>query len=168
MKKLIACVFLSMLVFLSSCKKDKTTSTASIEGNYLFQNISAKTQNIITTPRLIQHFTSEYTSFHNGGMISFNNSTFTAINLQYTFNTSEILKEYDNNNIFLDSTSHMFIYGFQAKNYIEHYKTIGADSIYFSQSGFMTNIYEGGYLGEVATKGRYSVMIIHLLLLKTF
>jgi hypothetical protein len=139
MKKNHFFCLVAVIAIIISCKKeDAKTNSSSIDGTYKFESISAKTNSTIIGNDGEKMVTiSDYNSSDNKGTVVFDNGHATSKDLSYSVNSVATGYFYENG-ILTDSTSLPYSVTVPASNSVSTYKLVGADSIYFSQGGFVS------------------------------
>jgi len=160
MKKLIAPTFLSIVILLTSCTKDKDSanSASAIDGTYKFTSLSSSTNSTLTDMNGSKVVTtSNYTTINNGGTAIFSNGSLTSTGLTYTVDTQAKAIYYQDNQI-LDSLSYPFTFTLPLSNSVGQYKIISSDSIYFPQGGLTAPV-DGSnpYQPSTGGGGRYKL-----------
>jgi hypothetical protein len=157
MKKHLILGFLSLIVMLGSCKKDKNSNTAEIQGTYKLKYLTSKTSATATGSTGDKSVTtSDYTTINNQGTLVFDNSNLTATGLTYTVDTDAKYSLYQDNQ-FIDSSSYPFTFTLPASNSMAAYQLIGADSIYFPLGSLTSGVGGTGSIQSGASGGRYSL-----------
>ena len=157
MKKHLILGLLSLIVMLDSCKKDKNSDTAGVQGTYKLKYLTSKTNAVATgTTGDKSVTTSDYTTINNQGTLVFDNSNLTATGLTYTVDTDAKYSLFQDNQL-IDSSSFPFTFTLPASTSMAAYLLIGADSIYFPQGSLTSGVGGTGSMQSGASGGRYSV-----------
>ena len=154
MKKSSFLLFAVFAIIFVSCSKDKTnTDPSAIEGTYTLKFLSAKTNSTITDGDGGKAVTtSQYTTINNSGTIVIDASKFNGTGLTYEIKATATTSYYQDNQ-FIDSSSMPFNATIPSTNSTAPYKLIGADSIYFENGSFASEIGTGQNGGN---GGRYT------------
>lgn len=158
MKRNLLLMLSSILIILSSCKKDDTKAdTTGIQGTYKLKSVSAKTNSTITgTDGEKEVAVADYTSINNAGTVVIDKSNFTSTGLSYEVNSTTTASFYQDNE-FVDSFSVPFNVVIPATNSAAPYKLIGTDSIYFQNGSLTSGITADGSIQTGGNGGRYSL-----------
>lgn len=164
MKRNLVFLLAFIAIIFASCSKDKTnTDPTAIRGTYKLKFLSAKVSSTVTGSGEKAVTLSEYTTINNGGTIVIDGSTFKGTDLTYEIKTTATTSYYQGNR-FIDSISVPVNAVIPPITSTASYKLIGADSIYFENGSFVSDIgtgQNGGNGGKYTFTGKTLTIMQH-------
>lgn len=165
MKKNPFFLLVFIAIIFASCGKDKSnTDLSGIQGTYKLKFLSAKTSSTVTDGDRGKAVTvSQYTTINNSGTIVIDASKFNGTGLTYEIKATATTSYYEDNQ-FIDSSSTPFNSIIPPTNSSAPYKLIGADSIYFENGSFASDIgtgQNGGNGGKYTFSGKTLSIMQH-------